>query len=137
MRWSDATRPPTRRQLQQFSGLWVLLVAVLAGRRYLYGTLGPVEAQVAAVLGALGLVGLVWPPVMRWIYTTWMIAVFPIGWVVSRVILGVLYFCVFTPVAVVFRMIGRDHLVLRRRKTDTYWLARDAAPAPGEYLRQS
>jgi hypothetical protein len=101
------------------------------------GHLGTVS-EIVGVLGvAVGVVGAIAPAAIRWIYTGWMIAVFPIGWVVSRVILAALYFIVFTPVAFVFRLIGRDALRLRRAsEARTLWLEK-SAPADGQaYFRQ-
>ncbi len=47
----------------------------------------------------VGVIGLAFPPAIRPIYTGWMIAAFPIGWTVSRVVLGVVFFLVVTPIA--------------------------------------
>ena len=43
-----------------------------------------------------------------------MIAAFPIGWTISRLMLAALFYLVFTPMALVFRLMGRDALHLRR-----------------------
>ena len=63
---------------------------------------------------------------------------YPIGWVVSHVVLAVLFLGVFTPVAVLFRLIGRDALA-RRRPPDraTYWLPMPAPDDVRSYFRQS
>ncbi len=47
---------------------------------------------------------------MRWVYIGWMILAFPIGWTVSQVMLAVMFFGLFTPIGLVFRLIGRDPL---------------------------
>jgi hypothetical protein len=65
-----------------------------------------------------------------------MAAAFPIGWTMSRVMLGAVFYVVFTPVAMVFRAMGRDALRLRRpAETTTYWTAHRGADVE-EYLRQ-
>jgi hypothetical protein len=67
-----------------------------------------------------------------------MIAAFPIGWTVSRVMLAVLFYGVFTPVAIVFRVIGRDLLGLRHRgSVETYWTVKPGVTDPRDYFRQS
>jgi hypothetical protein len=70
------------------------------------------------------------------IYTGWMIAAFPIGWTVSQIMLVILYFVVFTPVALVFRAIRRDPLQLRRRSVASYWTAKPPAAKAEDYFRQ-
>ena len=42
-----------------------------------------------------------------------MFAVFPIGWVVSHLLLGVVYFLVLTPIGLTLRALGRDPLERR------------------------
>ena len=73
----------------------------------------PAVGVTVAVLAVLvGSMGLLHPPLVRWIFVGWMMAVFPIGWLVSRVVLaGVFYGC-FTPLAFLFRLMGRDPLGL-------------------------
>ena len=66
-----------------------------------------------------------------------MVAVFPIGWTMSKVIMAVIFYGVFTPVAVLFRLMGRDALHLRRQpNADTYWLPKPQAAGVGQYFRQ-
>ena len=50
------------------------------------------------------------------------LATWPIGWVVSRVALALLYFTIFTPIALIFRLIGRDAVPRSYDpKAKTYW----------------
>jgi hypothetical protein len=61
----------------------------------------------------------------------------PIGILVSFAILAVLYFGVFTPIALAFRLLGRD--VLHRRfdaSAKTYWTPRRPVEDVRCYFRQ-
>ena len=49
------------------------------------------------------------------IYVGWMILAFPIGWTISQVILVVMFFGLFTPIGLIFRLLGRDPLHRARR----------------------
>lgn len=50
--------------------------------------------------------------------------------VMSPLILGLIYFCVFTPMGLVMRAFGRDALKMRfERAAPTYWVKRDP-PGP-------
>jgi len=55
-----------------------------------------------------------------------------LGRIVSPIVLGVIYFLIFTPVAVAMRLAGRDALKLRlERALPTYWIRRDP-PGPAD-----
>ena len=73
----------------------------------------------AAIFGLLALtvgpIGLARPDWLRPIYVGWMVLAFPIGWTVSQLILGVIFCGVFTPIGLVFRLMGRDPLHRTRR----------------------
>ena len=62
----------------------------------------------------LGPLGLIWPRLLRPIYVAWMVLAFPIGWTISQLILAVMFYGLFTPIGLVFRLIGRDPLLRAR-----------------------
>ena len=87
--------------------------------------------------GVLCVVFLVAPPARRWIYLGWLDATFPIAWTVSHVLLGIVYFVVATPVAVLMRLVGRDAMNRRLdRAAKTYWVARRPEQDKLRYFRQ-
>jgi hypothetical protein len=137
MHWSDVLKPPRPRTLRQFAGLWLVVFAIWAAWRLGHGERDWRVLLLALAAFGVGVPGLVRPALVRWIYTGWMIAAFPIGWTVSQIMLLVLFYGVFTPVGLVFRAIGRDGLRLRRRSEPTYWLEKPAAQRVDEYFRQS
>lgn len=49
-----------------------------------------------------------------------------LGRVVSPIILGLIFFMLITPVALITRIFGRDALRLRRRQIDSYWIIRES-----------
>jgi hypothetical protein len=135
MHWSDISF--SRTTLRQFAGLWIVFFTALGlwcGLRHGQQELGIALVVLAVTIGPLG----VWrPEFIKPIYTGWMAAVFPIGWLMSNVLLGVVYLVVVTPIALVFRLMKRD--VLQRRsqpQQDTYWRAKPMPDTMGRYLRQ-
>ena len=48
-----------------------------------------------------------------------------LGMIVSPIVMGVIFFVVFTPIAVLMRFFGRDELRLRFKKKSTHWVSRD------------
>ena len=97
--------------------------------------------KISLILLAIGIgiwiLSLISTKVVRPIYLFWMAVAFPIGWVISHLILGLLYFGLFTPIAIVFKIMGRDAL---NRKIDkdakSYWIERDGKPEAKRYARQ-
>jgi hypothetical protein len=79
---------------------------------------------------------MVQPAAIRWVYSGWMIAVFPIGWTISRLMLAGLFYLVFTPVALVFRLIRRDALHVRTPDTGSFWTPKGGATSADQYFRQ-
>lgn len=135
MQWSDIPRNPTPRMLRQFAALWILVFGSLALWQWYQGQ--PSTARWTALVSAVGILGVAWPRLARPVFVGWMILAFPIGWVVSRVLLGLVFFGLFTPMAAVFRLMGRDELLLRRRRDgSSYWRPKAQAADRGQYFRQ-
>ncbi|HEY6356801.1 MAG TPA: hypothetical protein VIX35_01070, partial [Vicinamibacterales bacterium] len=83
MNWSDAVAPPKPKVLRQFAGLWLVFFVGIAAWRAWHGQTG-VRTDVTGLAGVVvGVAGLAAPTAVRYIYTAWMIAAFPIGWTVS------------------------------------------------------
>ena len=137
MQWSDVTAVPKPKLLRQFAGLWLLFFCGIAAWRAWHGQVDTRTEAIAALGLVIGALGLVQPAAMRWIYTGWMILAFPIGWTVSRLMIGVLFFVLFTPVALVFRLMGRDALRLRRSEVTSYWTPKASPANVKDYFRQS
>jgi hypothetical protein len=133
MQWSDIQFRPPGKMLRQFAGLWLVCFGGLAaweGFARGHSTLAAGLAGLALVVGTLGLI---WPQFVRPIYVAWMVLAFPIGWTVSQLILALMFYGLFTPIGLVFRLIGRDPLHrARRRGLETYWTPK---PTPADLRR--
>jgi hypothetical protein len=77
------------------------------------------------------------PPLRIPVYLGWMYFFFPLGWTISHVVLGVLYYLVVTPMALVMRPFGYDPMKRRfEAAASTYWIERKQARDSSRYLRQ-
>jgi hypothetical protein len=137
MTWSEIPLRPTTKALRQFAAAWLLFFLALGAHQYLvrhHSRVGLTLMGLAVVIGAAGLAK---PSVVRWIFVGWMILAFPVGWLVSELMLLVMFYGMITPVAVLFRMRGRD---LLRRKQDSaatsFWLPKDTPQDLRSYFRQ-
>ena len=135
MTWSDIPFKAAPKTLRQFAAAWLLLFLALA---YRFGrghhALGGLFVVLALVIGPLGLIK---PLAVRWIFVSWMVLAFPIGWLVSQLMLAVLFYLVLTPVAILFRLRGRD-LLWRKSETGraTFWLPKQTPQDVHSYFRQ-
>ena len=132
MRWSDIPRHPRPRTLREFA----VCLVVLGGLAALWSG-GGVWLIVGIVAAILGLVGVTRPSVLRPLFVGWMMAIFPVAWLVSTVVLMLIYFGIFTPMALTFRLFGRDTLG-RRFEPDrqSYWEDRPQPESVERYFRQ-
>jgi len=137
VQWRDVLRPPKDQLLRQFAGLTLVVFGGLVVWRLLHGQTGLATVFLAVFAVVIGGVGLAWPSAIRPVYQAWMIVAFPIGWLVSNAILAVMFFAIFTPMAAVFRLIGRDALLRRNRGSRSYWVPSRGPADPREYFRQS
>jgi hypothetical protein len=83
-----------------------------------------------------GLLGTLHPEFLRPVFVGWMILVFPIGWTISHLLLGLLFFGVFTPVGLLLRTFGKDSLRLQRGAASSLWQDRAQESDLKRYLRQ-
>lgn len=136
MKWSELPLQPTPRTLRQFAAAW--LVFFLAAASYQMLVRGrPTAGYVLGAIALIGLGGVVRPPAVRWLFIGATVVAFPIGWVVTQVILAVMFYLILTPLALVFRWRGRDELQLRRKPgQSSFWITRDQPPDAGRYLKQ-
>ena len=135
MRFSEIDFQPSDRTVRQFAGCWLLF---FGGMAIWQGTADrPVPAIVLAVVAKCGsMVGLVRPAWLRPVYEAWMVAAFPVGWLVSHVLLGLLFLGLVTPLALFFKLTGRDPLQRRQRpKGESYWISQPAPSDVGRYFR--
>jgi hypothetical protein len=127
---------PAPRELRQFAGLWLLFVGV--GAFIAWRSDAPVLATLlAAVALGVGVAGLLAPRSIRLVYLGAVYAAFPIGFVVSWLILGVVYFLVITPIGLCMRLARRDPLERRfERGAKSHWTPAAKARSPSDYFRQ-
>jgi hypothetical protein len=78
------------------------------------------------------LLGLVLPLRLRSVHKVWMTLALAMGWFMTRVILTILFFVVFTSIGVVARLLGKRFLDLGTdRSPDSYWIRRE----PKEFIK--
>lgn len=126
---------PSDRQLRQF-GLFAFLalpiIAWLWSRDTSYTAIAAIAGAVAAVLA------MTVPQALKFVFLGLSLLTFPIGLVVSELIVMLIFFGVFLPIGLFFRITGRDNLQLNRdRGGVTYWRPKSPPKGVASYYRQS
>lgn len=128
---------PPEKMLRQFG--WISLVGfgLLASIAWYRFNSQPVATTFAAVAVLAPIIGMICPKLLKPLYVGLSLVTFPIGLVVSNLVLLLIFLLVFTPVALIFRLFGRDELRLRLDRTaTTYWRKYDPdRRKPASYYR--
>ena len=133
----DVNWHPSRTELRVFAGLQLIFFAIVAWMIFDRFEGSSVPAVVLVVSAVAAVVGLIEPKLLRPIYVIWMAAVLPIGWVVSHVMIAVVFYLIITPIGLTMRLLGRDPM---ERKFDatakSYWKPRQQQTETNRYFRQ-
>jgi len=127
------------KKLRSFAIMWCVIFLMCAGVIWFkHATLSKPCVGSAVVWIGLALACPRW--ILGPLYFAWMLLGLGIGAVVSRVILTILFFCLFTPMAIVIRLIRGDFLDIGKARIQpapksSYWKEIDPEK-PSEYHRQ-
>jgi hypothetical protein len=133
----DVNWNPSARQLRQFAVMLAVLLGLVAAWLFRTGQspTGALAATIAAAASAL--LAAFRPARMRIVYVAWMVAAFPIGWLVSHLLLAAVFYLVITPIGMIMRICRYDPLQRRfDRQADTYWQPRQDRDDPQRYFKQ-
>ncbi|MDQ8202623.1 SxtJ family membrane protein [Pelagicoccus sp. SDUM812003] len=131
-------RNPSARDLRLFAGLWLVFLSGFAWIAYGRGYLAVAGVLLALALpfGALGLAA---PRAIRWLYVATSLATYPIGFVISHLLLAVIYYLVVTPIGLLLKLLGKDPLQRRFEpvaRRPSYWEKRGPPRSPASYFKQ-
>jgi hypothetical protein len=137
MNLSDIPLNPTRRALRQFAVGWLIFFSAFGAHQYFVRGHHPAGIVLMSAAVIFGVLGIVRPGAVRWIFVTWMVLAFPIGWVLSQLMLLVMFYVLLTPVSLILRLKGRD-LLERKPRNDqsTCWSPKEAPKDVRSYFRQ-
>jgi hypothetical protein len=113
-------------ELRKFGLLFTVVFALIAAYAWWKGS-----AYSLYFLGAAGfflVTGLFFEPVLKPIHRYWMKFAHYLAWLNTRILLGLFYYLVITPVGVIMRLFGKDFIDEKiDRKTRSYWAIREKA----------
>jgi hypothetical protein len=128
---------PSPRELRWFAALQFVFLAVVAGMLQRHVAQSWIVWLVLAVSAAIAVVGIAVPRAVRMVFVAWMAVAFPIGWVVSYVVLAAVFYLVFCPIGLALKLCGHDPLQRRfDRRAASYWSPRPRSDDKSRYFRQ-
>lgn len=127
----------SRRELLWFGPLFALFAGMIGGvARWRFAA--PEVAQGIWIFSA-ALIALYYlvPALRRGIFTGWLAAVFPLGWLLSHVLLAAVFYLVVFPIGFLMKLFRYDALQRRfDRDAESYWIEREPKRDARDYFRQ-
>jgi ABC-type uncharacterized transport system permease subunit len=128
---------PSGRQLVVFACAWAAFFGAWGFAFWHRGRHGAAEGLWVAA-GVVPLAGAASRKLLSHVYVGMSYATYPLGYVVSHVVLALVYFLALTPIGLTMRLLGHDPL---SRKFDpgakTYWKKREKAKSAESYFNQN
>ena len=114
-------QPATKKQLRTFGIALSILLAIIGLINFLKGNVTHYQWLWSAAI-LVFLITIIVPIVIKPVYRAAIFFAHVLGWINTRLILGIIYYLMFTPISLVFKIIKKD---LLDRKFDnqakTYW----------------
>lgn len=127
----------SRRNLRKF-GLFVGGIFLIIGLFMEYRQSVSEWRFIFAGAGFMLLVlGAVYPGSLKYVYKFWMGLAFTLGWMVSRILLSIIYYAVMTPIGLLMRLFGRNPLDPHPHKAnDSFWISRSGRAFSAEQYKK-
>ena len=123
-------REISKKDLRVFLGLWAGIFAVFLG----FGIVHHDNLRIWALCGAVISIALLATPSLATpLYKAWLTFGNIMGFVISRIILALIFFGIFTPLGIIFRILKRDILGLKlafysKEKSQSLFKIRETQP---------
>ena len=101
-----------QKQLRQFGWLMGGVFAIICLWPLVFRSEG-IRMWAGIIAGIFGILGLVFPGGLKPVYRAWMIFGEKIGWLNSRILLGIVFYGLLTPISFVMAALGKRPLQLR------------------------
>ena len=115
---------PSRKNVRKFGILFAVLGAAFAGYLVFRGNPHWFFALAAGLVFLLA--GLLAYPVLKPVYIGWMAFASVLAWINTRILLGLFFYLILTPIGLLMRVAKKDRLGERFDRTEkSYWIRRE------------
>ena len=117
--------PTSNKDIRGFGITIGIILFIISGLLMYYGK---ESYQLIAIIAStfIGL-GLILPILLKPIYLLWMTFAAILGWIMTRVILSIIFYLILTPIGLITRLLGEDFLALKKIESDSYWNYRNSS----------
>jgi len=118
---------PKEQDLQTFAYIWAGIFTVIG----LYPLLDGADIRIWSIAIAIVFIAIVLikPTILTSFYKVWIKIGDFIGGIISKVIMFILYFGLFTPISIFLKILGKDLLNKKVDKSpESYWIEREKQP---------
>jgi hypothetical protein len=130
------SKNPSARQLAVFAAAWFVFLG-LSGIACWHRGRHPAADALWVLAAGVPLAGAVDRRILRHAFVGLSYATYPIGVVVSHVVLAIVFFLVLSPIGLAVRLLGHDPLARGfDRGAKSYWRRRDMTKPVGSYFNQ-
>lgn len=114
------------KSLRKFAFVIGLAFLLIAAGMWLSGTSHLRMFVLVGMGGLLILSGAICPGVLAGIYRIWMGVALALGWVVSRILLCLIFYLVIAPIGLLARLSGKEFLMKNTgQRRESYWIRKD------------
>lgn len=121
-----------KKDLRTFAQIWSFIFCILAFLPIIRGE-GEIRVWAIYVAASFFVISFAFPKILTYFYIYWLKFGEIMGNIISKIILTVLFFIVFMPIGILFKILGKD-LLSKKFDTnkETYWIERDTQPGSME-----
>ena len=124
-------KPDIKEQKKAGYAVGIVLLAIGALLMYRNKPAYPYFIGVSALLLLLAFAA---PKALKHFYIAWMSLAAVLGFIMTRLILSILFYIIITPIGLILRLTGKDLLDMKwDKKKNSYWIKREKT----EYFRES
>ena len=113
-----------KKDLRGFAYTIGIILIIISAILFYYNN--PIFKIFIKISASFILVGFVTPIILKPIYLVWMVFAVILGWIMTRVILSLVFYLIMTPIGLLTRLIGEDFLGLKKTDSGSYWNLRDS-----------
>ncbi len=126
---------PTIAELKKFGFTFCVIFLALTG--WVYFRHHSLNIYLLILSALFLLTSLISPRLLKPLQVGWMAFAYGLSWINTRLILGVVFFAVFTPIGLLLRLMGKDILNERlERSASSYWIKRESTTVDKQRYEQ-
>ena len=115
----------SKKSVRKFGLLVGVVLILIAAWMFLKHRFENTRLLLSAIGILLILLGVLIPSLLKGVYRFWMGIAFAIGWIVSRILLIILFYIIITPTGLLLRLFGKDLLDIKsKNKRESYWISK-------------